>query len=108
MATIEPRKNHKMILHIWRELGENAPKLVLVGIDGWDNESTLSLLEKSPALKKSVCHVSGLTRSALRKLIANACALVPAEFAEGYGLPVVEALGLGAPVMASTFPSFAN
>lgn len=106
VATLEPRKNHKMILHIWRELGPDAPKLVLVGADGWDHENLVGMLERSPALRKSVRRVSGLSRPALRKLIANASALLMPSFGEGYGLPVVEALSLNAPVIASDIPIF--
>jgi glycosyltransferase involved in cell wall biosynthesis len=106
VGTIEPRKNHKMILNVWRELAENAPKLVLVGVNGWDNGPTLNLLERSPVLRNSIRHVSGLSRPAMRKLIANARAVLLPSFAEGYGLPIVEALSLDAPIIASDIPIF--
>lgn len=106
VGTIEPRKNHQMILNVWREMGLSAPKLVLVGANGWENETAVNLLTRAPALRRRVRHVSGLSRRAMRKLVANARALLMPSFAEGYGLPVVEALSLGVPAIVSDIPIF--
>ena len=57
-------------------------------------------------MRGSVRHVSGLSRLAMRKLVANACALLMPSFAEGYGLPVIEALTLGVPTIASDIAIF--
>jgi glycosyltransferase involved in cell wall biosynthesis len=106
LGTIEPRKNHQVILNAWREMGPSAPKLVLVGANGWENETVVNLLTRAPVLRHSVRHVSGLSRRAMRQLVANARALLMPSFAEGYGLPVVEALSLGVPTLASDIPIF--
>jgi glycosyltransferase involved in cell wall biosynthesis len=106
VGTIEPRKNHQMILNLWRNFGPTAPKLILVGANGWDNEPVINALSRSPTLRGCVRHVSGLSRHSMRKLIANACALIMPSFAEGYGLPVIEALSLGVPTIASDIPIF--
>ena len=106
VGTIEPRKNHQLLLNIWRDWGEAAPKLVLVGIDGWNNRQTLDMLEHTPILRRKVLRVSGLSRLDLRRLIVGARALLLPSFAEGYGLPLVEGLSLGAPVIASDIPVF--
>ena len=51
-GTIEPRKNHSLLLHIWRDvvarLGQMAPKLVVIGVRGWENEHVIDLLERCP------------------------------------------------------------
>lgn len=109
VATIEPRKNHSMLLHAWRDLAaarSSPPKLVMVGAAGWDCAPTLALIDRSPALQRCVRRVSGLPRAGLRALLANARALLMPSFAEGYGLPLVEALTLGTPVVASNIPVF--
>jgi glycosyltransferase involved in cell wall biosynthesis len=109
-STIEPRKNHLMLLQVWRELvrrdGPTAPKLVIVGGRGWKFEAVAALLDRSPALRGHVVEVSGLTTPSLKHLLDGARALLMPSFAEGYGLPVVEALTAGVPVVASDIPVF--
>jgi glycosyltransferase involved in cell wall biosynthesis len=109
-STIEPRKNHLLLLHVWRELvrrdGSGAPKLVIVGGRGWKFEAVAALLDRSPALRGHVVEVSGLTTPSLKRLLDGARALLMPSFAEGYGLPVVEALTAGVPVIASDIPVF--
>ena len=109
-GTIEPRKNHLLLLHIWRELvrrqGTMAPKLILVGTRGWENENIVDMLERCEAIRSHVLEVSGLTTPSLRHLMAHARALLMPSFAEGYGLPIAEALASGFPVIASDIPVF--
>jgi glycosyltransferase involved in cell wall biosynthesis len=109
-GTIEPRKNHLMLLHVWRELvrrdGAAAPKLVIVGTRGWKFEPVVDLLERSPSLAGHVVEVAGLSTPAIKHLLDGARALVMPSFAEGYGLPVREALAAGVPVIASDIPAF--
>jgi glycosyltransferase involved in cell wall biosynthesis len=109
-STIEPRKNHLMLLQVWRELvrrdGPAAPKLVVVGGRGWKFEAVAALLDRSPGLRGHVVEVSGLTTPSLKRLLDGARALLMPSFAEGYGLPVVEALTAGVPVIASDIPVF--
>ena len=109
-STLEPRKNHLMILAVWRalveRLGAGAPKLVLVGTRGWHYDAVLDLIERSPALRSHVLEVGGLSTPGLKRLIDNARALLMPTFGEGYGLPVNEALAAGTPVVASDIPVF--
>jgi glycosyltransferase involved in cell wall biosynthesis len=109
-GTIEPRKNHLLILHAWRDLvaahGASAPKLVLVGARGWENEHIIDLLDRCPGLHHHVIEVSGLPTPGLRQLMAGARAVLTPSFAEGYGLPLAEALAAGVPVIASDIPAF--
>ena len=104
-STIEPRKNHLLLLEVWRELvrrdGPGTPKLVLVGGRGWKFEAVAALLDRSPALRGHVVEASGLTTPSLKRLLDGARALLMPSFAEGYGLPVVEAQIAGVPVIAS-------
>jgi glycosyltransferase involved in cell wall biosynthesis len=109
-STIEPRKNHLLLLHVWRELvrrdGAAAPRLVIVGGRGWKFEAVAALLDRSPALRGHVVEVSGLATPSLKRLLDGARALLMPSFAEGYGLPVVEALTAGVSVIASDIPVF--
>ena len=109
-GTIEPRKNHLLLLLVWRELvarlGALAPKLVVIGARGWENEHVIDLLERCPGLHGHVIEASGLATPSVKRLLLGARALLMPSFAEGYGLPVVEALAAGVPVIASDIPVF--
>ena len=109
-STLEPRKNHLMILAVWRalveRLGAGAPRLVLVGTRGWHYDPIIDLIERSPSLRTRVREVGGLSTPGLKRLIDNAQAVLMPSFGEGYGLPVHEALAAGAPVLASDIPVF--
>jgi glycosyltransferase involved in cell wall biosynthesis len=108
-GTIEPRKNHLLLLNIWRELGRAlgsaTPKLIVAGVRGWENENIVDMLERCPIIRDHVIEASGLSTPSLKRLIDNARALLMPSFAEGYGLPVAEALTAGTPVLASDLPS---
>jgi glycosyltransferase involved in cell wall biosynthesis len=108
-GTIEPRKNHLLLLNVWRELvrrrGERAPKLVIVGSPGWGAEPVLRMLRQARLLHGRVIFARGLSSPALRRLVAHARALLMPSFAEGFGLPVIEALAVGTPVIASDLPA---
>lgn len=109
VGTIEPRKNHLVLLNIWRRMAqemETPPKLVVVGARGWENEQTLDVLDRSVLVRPHVHEVTGLGERALARLIRNARGLLMPSFAEGYGLPVVEGLSLGTPVVTSDIPVF--
>ncbi len=110
VATIEPRKNHLLLLHVWRRFiatmrRDDIPKLILVGRRGWENEMVLDLLDRTPGFSGIVEERSRVPDRELIPLIAGARALLMPSFAEGYGLPVADALALGTPVIASDLPA---
>ena len=110
LGTIEARKNHWMLLHVWREmvriLGAAAPKLVIIGQRGWECEQVVDLLERCEALRGTVLEVPRCDDAQLVTWLAHARALLFPSFAEGYGLPLLEALASGVPVIASDLPAF--
>jgi glycosyltransferase involved in cell wall biosynthesis len=109
IATIEPRKNHRLLLEVWQRLasrlGTKAPRLVLVGRRGWKNKEILASLRRSPSLQSLVDEHTRLPDTAVARLLAGACASLYPSFAEGFGLPVAEALALGVPVLCSDLPA---
>jgi glycosyltransferase involved in cell wall biosynthesis len=64
------------------------------------------LIERCDALKGHVHEISNCTDADLATWLAGAQALLFPSFAEGYGMPIVEALALGVPVIASDLPVF--
>jgi glycosyltransferase involved in cell wall biosynthesis len=110
LGTIEARKNHLLLLNLWRDLvaqrGGETPALVLIGRRGWEVENTVDLLDRCPALRGIVSERSALSDSETARLVKNSRALLLPSFAEGFGFPLVEALALGVPVLASDIPVF--
>jgi glycosyltransferase involved in cell wall biosynthesis len=107
LGTIEPRKNHLLLLNIWRRLAEQGgvvPRLLLAGRRGWENENALDMIDRCGALAGLVEQRHGLSDEAVRSALRGARALLFPSFAEGYGLPLAEALALGVPVLCSDLP----
>lgn len=110
VGTIEGRKNHSLLLHIWKRLvaryGSECPLLVVVGQRGWEASHALAMLDRAVDLKEHVLELGECSDQELAGLIAGARALLMPSCAEGFGLPVAEALQLGTPVIASDLPVF--
>ncbi len=110
LGTIEPRKNHWLLLHVWRQLierlGAAAPRLVIIGQRGWECENVVDLLERCDALKGFVVEHPGCSDAELASWLRHSRALLFPSFAEGYGMPLVEAMSLGVPAIASDLPAF--
>jgi glycosyltransferase involved in cell wall biosynthesis len=105
IGTIEPRKNHLLLLNVWRrlvkDLGDSAPELMIIGRRGWENEQVLDMLERSRDIKDHVQECGMISDGAMTDLLAGARALLLPSFFEGYSLPVVEAITMGVPVICS-------
>lgn len=105
LGTIEPRKNHALLLDVWADLGPAAPALVICGSRGWRNDAVFARLD---ALTPGgpVIEAPGLSDGAVAALVQGAQALLFPSRAEGYGLPALEAAALGTPVICSDLPVF--
>lgn len=105
VGTIEARKNLAFLLAIWRaleeRLGAAAPRLVIVGRRGWENEAVIDHLDRSKSVIRLVHEVCDLSDRDLARVMAGAKALLSPSFAEGFDLPVLEAQALATPVIAS-------
>ncbi len=110
LGTLEPRKNHLLLLHLWRQmavdLGAACPRLVVIGQRGWDCEQVVDMLDRCSALRGVVLEKPGCSDGDLALYLRHARALLFPSFEEGYGMPLVEALVAGLPVLASTLPVF--
>ncbi|QBM76821.1 glycosyltransferase family 1 protein [Sphingomonas sp. AAP5] len=110
LGTIEPRKNHLLLLNLWRAMAQQMdpaaiPRLIIVGRRGWENEQVVDMLERCPGLKGHVEELNGCSDERMHALLRGARALVLPSFAEGYGMPVAEALSVGTPVICSDLPA---
>lgn len=110
VGTIEGRKNHVLLLEVWRrliaDLRENAPVLVIIGQRGWRAEQIFEQLDRPGDLEHHILELGTCGDDDLAGWIAGARALLIPSFAEGFGLPVIEALQTGTPVIASDLSVF--
>lgn len=106
VGTIEARKNHALLLDVWQRLaaehGDRAPRLLLIGQRGFGSERIVGRLT---ALRGLVIEYADLSDRATATLLRGARALLLPSFAEGFGLPVAEALAAGVAVLCSDLPA---
>lgn len=105
-GAIEPRKNLLMLLNVWQSmeqrLGAATPHLVVAGALA---RQGAPIRERLLAAGPRVTVIANLSSPGLRRLMAHARAVLMPSLAEGFGLPIIEALALGTPVLASDLPA---
>ena len=105
-GAIEPKKNLVRLLEAHLTSGSPHP-LVIVGAPGWGSAREMALIEQLAKLGdgKRVRWLGYLPRQTLATVIAGARGLVFPSLYEGFGLPVLEAMALGTPVITSNTSS---
>lgn len=107
VGTIEPRKNLSRLLEAYRQFREGHPEripLVITGQRGWKADTFYEALEAHPN-KDDIILTGYVSDEALSMLYSHALGLIyPSEY-EGFGLPVLEAMSCGCPVICSSVSS---
>lgn len=98
-----PRKNVELLLEMFAIARQRLPQLELVQIGGPWTAPQRAYVE-SRALAPHIRQRQGIPRDELASLYAGATAVVVPSLAEGFGIPVIEGLACGAPVIASDIP----
>jgi glycosyltransferase involved in cell wall biosynthesis len=106
VGTIEPRKNHQLVLAAFEKLWQqgSALQLVLVGASGWCSDALLQRIATHAEKGRRLHRFTHLSDGQLHTLYKTAQALVFASLDEGFGLPLAEAAYLGCPVLAADIP----
>ena len=104
LGTIEPRKNHGFLLDLWAQLPEPSGLLILGG-RGWSNAEVFARLDALPP-DSPIQERAGLTDGQIAFLLQGAQGLLFPSYAEGFGIPAIEAASLGTPVVTSDLPVF--
>lgn len=103
VGTVEPRKNHRVLLDAFEELWARGVDLhlVVVGRPGWENDAVVRRLEEHPRAGDTLHWFRSAGDALLWRLYEQALVVAVPSATEGFGLPVVEAFGHGVPVVAS-------
>ncbi|MCR4930514.1 MAG: glycosyltransferase family 4 protein [Lachnospiraceae bacterium] len=105
VGTIEPRKNHAFLLDAFEKgLFDKDIKLIFAGKIGWNVEELEQRINNHPEKDKRFFHFVGLTDEGIDYLYSHAFLVAFPTYAEGFGLPIIESLERGTPVLATDIP----
>jgi len=105
VGSIEPRKNLLGLLKVYNLLDKDMKekyKLVLAGFKGWENKEIMQLIKQNEDFIKYLGYISD---EELAKVYNLASLFIYPSFYEGFGLPIVEAMACGTPVITSNVSS---
>lgn len=109
LATLEPRKNLSLLIQSFCQLVQQQPdldlNLVLVGVSGWKNSEIFQVASQQPELRARIKFTGYLPDADLSALYSGAIAFVYPSLYEGFGLPPLEAMQCGTPVITSNTSS---
>jgi glycosyltransferase involved in cell wall biosynthesis len=109
VGTLEIRKNHLLLYHVWRRLleqhGPTIPRLVLVGSLGWLTAEVLHQIRQDPLTREHIVVITHCDDEQLRSLYQHCLFTMYPSHYEGWGLPIAESLALGKYCIASNTSS---
>jgi glycosyltransferase involved in cell wall biosynthesis len=100
VGTLEPRKNLSFLLSLMPALAQKGCRLLVVGCQGWGNLSLENILQAPDFPRDQVVFCDYVTDAQLIALYRCVGALVTTSLMEGFGLPLLEAMTEGCPVVA--------
>jgi glycosyltransferase involved in cell wall biosynthesis len=102
-GALTPRKGFDVLAKAMRELGDDAPTLVIAGPDGYRADDVRTQI--FDAIGPDRCILLGERYGGMNALYRQATLVVHPSLAEGFGMVCLEAMGAGAPVVAADIPS---
>jgi glycosyltransferase involved in cell wall biosynthesis len=106
LGTLEPRKNIVRLLEAYKKLktSEDIPDLILAGKKGWLYRDIFECIHRLK-LEKSVIYIGYLSDDDIVPIICGAIAFLFPSLYEGFGMPPLEAMACGTPVLTSNVSS---
>ncbi|OKH25539.1 glycosyl transferase family 1 [Hydrococcus rivularis NIES-593] len=109
LCTLEPRKNLSFLIRCFSQIiADNTNldiNLVLVGVAGWKNSEIFKSAQENPRLKSRIIFTGYIPDEDLSAIYSSATAFVYPSLYEGFGLPPLEAMQCGTPVITSNTSS---
>lgn len=100
-GSLSPRKNLARVVEAFTKVADSLPhSLVLTGAAGWDTSDDLAALAESTA-RDRIIDLGYVSDTALRALYGTAAGFLYPSLYEGFGLPILEAMAAGCPVITS-------
>lgn len=108
LGTLEPRKGHALVLQAFERRWDagHREKLLFIGAAGWKTATLQERIRTSPHLGHRLFLVEDASDAAVAEAITRSRAGIVASYVEGFGLPLVEFMQMGLPVLASDIPVF--
>jgi glycosyltransferase involved in cell wall biosynthesis len=100
VGRLEPRKNHAMLLRAWHRLKTPRPKLIFVGQRHFRFGEIFELI-RTLDLAKDVTILDDVSDAQLPSIYRNAKGFIYCSWAEGFGMPLLEGMASGIPVISS-------
>ena len=101
VGRLEPRKNHLNLVRAFAQLAEPRPPLLIVGQRDFEHDEAFAEVEKL-GLTREITFLERVADAELPALVRHARVFVYPSYAEGFGMPVLEAMASGVPVVTSS------
>ncbi len=108
VGSIEPRKGHRTVLEGFEQRWScgKSDKLLIIGKIGWQVDELMERIDGHEQAGRRLFHVHDATDAMLAEALRRADAGIVASHIEGFGLPLVEGLAAGLPMIASDIAVF--
>lgn len=104
IGLLTPRKGFQTLIEAGSRLGSACPPILIVGPDSWETDVVRAAAERF-GMTDRVQFLGFVDDSTVERLIRNATIFCHPSVAEGFGMPCLEAMALGAPVLAADIPT---
>jgi glycosyltransferase involved in cell wall biosynthesis len=105
VSTVEPRKNLKTLLRAFSGLKNEGFQLLIAGASGWKNSGIYAEYKKHDFSERDVKFLGYISDDDMNRLYAGASLFVFPSIYEGFGIPPLEAMASGTPVITSNVSS---